>query len=495
MMSTRLSSGCLAAVATFAAVVFTACGSTPDKHAVSPAGGADDGASGGAVSTSGGADDGASGASGGVVASAGAESGGEAAGGAVGTSGCATPTGPGVEHVDYVTTDETWTAADSPHLIPRGIRVQAGATLTIEPCAEVRIQEPAAIRVFGALVALGASDQHIKIHADDPAKPFGYIGSSGGSISLAYVDLENGGSTQDPNGNGVLDVSSDQNAPTEAMLSVQHVTITGSQQYGISLSGGATFTADSTDLTIADTTDGPLRVPPRLLSNIPDGDYTSNKVAAITVPTLSHGDIAYGDVTIAPRGVPYLVVAGSGNVADFRVGGGEIFSTLTILPGVELRFTHDGVFWVEFSGGSSGALIALGTDKDKILLTSSAWPVASPGDWLGLKFGGTEPSPTNQLEKVVIDNAGGGTLAAASHCLPTGEVSRDEDAAVTLFAQPSGVFIADCQIQNSAALGIDEAWRGDQLDFVSGNRFEAVADCKQSRPRDVNGGCMPSLCP
>src|SRR5688572_6284681 len=53
--------------------------------------------------------------------------------------GCAAPTGPGTEHSTAIAVDETWTEEDSPHIVTFDIAV-TDATLTIEPCAVVRVK-------------------------------------------------------------------------------------------------------------------------------------------------------------------------------------------------------------------------------------------------------------------------------------------------------------------------------------------------------------------
>ncbi|MEQ1572079.1 MAG: hypothetical protein ABMA64_41005, partial [Myxococcota bacterium] len=38
---------------------------------------------------------------------------------------CPAPTGPGTEHATWISADETWSAADSPHRIPYTLRLTA----------------------------------------------------------------------------------------------------------------------------------------------------------------------------------------------------------------------------------------------------------------------------------------------------------------------------------------------------------------------------------
>src|SRR5690606_35357119 len=63
-------------------------------------------------------------------------------------AGCPAPTAGPTLHDGAIGMDEVWTADGSPHIVSRFASVPEGATLTIEPCAEVRMQAEAAL-VFG----------------------------------------------------------------------------------------------------------------------------------------------------------------------------------------------------------------------------------------------------------------------------------------------------------------------------------------------------------
>jgi hypothetical protein len=73
---------------------------------------------------------------------------------------CTAPAGPGTEHNgDAITADTTWRAADGPHFVTFGFQVKTGATLTIEPCAEVRFKGSYGLTIEGKLIADG-TDTH-----------------------------------------------------------------------------------------------------------------------------------------------------------------------------------------------------------------------------------------------------------------------------------------------------------------------------------------------
>src|SRR5687767_2024980 len=64
--------------------------------------------------------------------------------------------GPGTDHAGSVTADETWSEADGPHRITFDLSIQ-GATVTIEPCVEVRIAAGREITIGGTTGAPAAA--------------------------------------------------------------------------------------------------------------------------------------------------------------------------------------------------------------------------------------------------------------------------------------------------------------------------------------------------
>src|SRR5215467_2135917 len=84
---------------------------------------------------------------------------------------CAAPAGAGTMHTGTITMAQTWTAADSPHIIPSDTSIRAD--ITIEACAVVRIGDGKTLEVRGAtLTAAGMPGRPVTIEAVDPAKPW-----------------------------------------------------------------------------------------------------------------------------------------------------------------------------------------------------------------------------------------------------------------------------------------------------------------------------------
>jgi hypothetical protein len=87
---------------------------------------------------------------------------------------CAAPTGGPTMHGGTLNHDEVWTAAGSPHLVTSSVVVAGplSPTLTIEPCAEVRIAAQSALQIgqtgnAATLVAVGTETEPIRFVRKD----------------------------------------------------------------------------------------------------------------------------------------------------------------------------------------------------------------------------------------------------------------------------------------------------------------------------------------
>lgn len=65
-----------------------------------------------------------------------------------------------------ISTDTTWTLANSPYIVTAPAIVESGATLTIEPGVEVKFAEDSKLTVEGKLQAIGTASNKIKFTAD-----------------------------------------------------------------------------------------------------------------------------------------------------------------------------------------------------------------------------------------------------------------------------------------------------------------------------------------
>ena len=408
---------------------------------------------------------------------------------------CSVPTGEGTRHGgDDITTDVTWSAAGSPHIVTYSPTVRPTGTLHLEPCATVLFEAGVGMQIAGRLEALGTASRPITMAASDAARPFGYIEVRGGFADLAYVTLTNGGAPG-PNSNAMLDVWGASTPQRTQNARLRHVTIVGSAQFGLTLERSGTLTDDSTGLTIRGAVGGPINVRgPALAHGIPEGTYTGNTVDEILVMATSE---MAEDTTWHDRGVPYRIGDTQGNGMDFRVGlsTGSTLATWTLEPGVNIRVSPAGrVRFQANAAAINGSLIAQGTAASPIVFTSAVTPAVA-GQWRGLVFEATNAASTT-LDHVEIRYAGGPSQANSFHCQPgspNGGYSANEDAALAVFGQPTGAFLRNSTLADSAGDGVNLAYQGDSVDFLAGNTFTAVR-CRQTLPRSRSGAC-PSPVP
>jgi hypothetical protein len=410
---------------------------------------------------------------------------------AAAASTCSIPTGPGTTHEGLVTADERWTAAASPHVVTFDMTVRSGATLTLEPCAVVRIKKGYAIVAEGHLVAAGSALQPVDIGPFEEGQSWGYLQVVvPGTLSLAYTTVHGGGG-QDVNALGMIEARGDQDLTAQPVLKVDHVSVVGSATWGVSLRGSGAFTVDSQALTITGSAKEAMRILPRLATNIPSGSYTGNAVNAILVETEAYGDVNLEDVTFHNRGVSYHV-GGSYTFGTLRVGPNPV--ALTIEAGVTMAFSSTGTLSTVSNNGSTGAIVAAGSATQPIVFTSVS-PTPSAGDWQGLVFSHVA-DVHSRLDHVEIRFAGAVSQASGGHCEPDKGYYVGDDAALTIFAQPASEFLTNSLIADSKTLGVDLAYFGDPVDFLASNQFVDVTSCKVSTPRLPSGACPDTIaCP
>ncbi len=412
---------------------------------------------------------------------------------------CTAPTaGPTIHEGGDVGADEVWSANGSPHIVKQNVNVRNGAKLTIEPCAEVRVAKGKTINVAfpitpntGTLVAKGTETQPIKIVGEEGERWASLSIRAGGTADLAYVTFENGGG--DFQNGATIAAYGDGEDGADALLTVDHVTIKGSLGTGAWLSRGATFGEESRDLVVtgsgSDEAPYPLEIEEHAIDRVPTGSYTGNKKDEILIDPRGGRTAGSGlleDATLHDRGVPYHV--GRSKNHSLLIGGrpDEKLVTLTIEPGVKLRFTEGSALKVQHFTNqkpSTAALRALGTAAKPIVLTS-ALDAPAPGAWVGVWFGGI-PAPSNEIDNVRIEWAGGDCGCILNTC----SAITEHEGAVIFTAQPPSAFITNTTFANVAMHAITQGYDGSFVDFRPTNKFEGVSGCEQTRPREASTQC------
>jgi hypothetical protein len=402
---------------------------------------------------------------------------------------CPTPTGGPTSHSGDVKGDETWTAAASPHIISSSVAVRDGAKLTIEPCATVLVAQDQRLSVAfpltpntGTLIAEGTPEHPIRFAGQDGARWADLYIDAPGTARLKYVTLEGGGSNAgDGTGGATIFVNGDSVLPADPTILLDHVTIKGSANAGLWMRAGATFLPGSTDLVVtqsgSDTSPYPVRIEEHSMDGLPTGSYTGNKIDEILLQSFGTGIAGGGlivDATLHDRGVPYRVGG------HFNVGGGNTRATLTIEPGVTIKFEPQSSLRIQtFTGDTpaNAAIVAVGTAAKPIVFTSAA-AVPQPGDWEGLWFGGSL-EPTNRLDYVHIEYAGWDCGCIFNTC---SDITTHEGAVILTNPPPNGAFITNSTFKAIAGHGVTEGFGGSLVNFRPTNTFD-VSKCVQTLPK------------
>ncbi len=405
---------------------------------------------------------------------------------------CEVPTGAGTTHSGDIMGNERWTAADSPHVITGNVRIFS--TVTLEPCALVRLGDSKGIQVgsttqMGKLVAQGTPTQQVTFAAEDSSKPWGSISVDiMGSLDFTDTVLVGGanpGSAQ--NGGGVVvayGTASNQPMLTRSLRFV-NVTISNAAGHAVNLQRMSGFTADSKNLRVTES--GGMASP---------WPIVVEAGAVGTLPTVSFLANRAPDIFIEPRGsMPSDTFKNVG--APYRIGGRLLVapsvdgstSTLTIEGGVTLKMdtTNDSGLTVGTSSVRQGVLVANGTVAAPILFTSPK-DVPAPGDWSNLYFANT-PTTGNAMTYVTVEYAGAFSGLQGYGCGPI-----ENDGSVIILSRPDTAFLQNSTIRNGGGdTGLLLGWRSDMSgpDFLITNTFRSLPPCQVSRWRNDTGESCP----
>ncbi len=420
---------------------------------------------------------------------------------------CPAPAGVPTSHAGFVSADETW--GPGLHEVTANVLVRAGVTLTVAPCAVVRLAKDVNLEVDDeakALVAEGTATHPIVFERARATEAWGaLVAYAPATIRLAYTTLRGGGTTKAGLGaefaGAAIAARSQQTTRTD-VLAIDHVSVEGSSGVGILLDSTG-FVAGSRALTVTGSGSYPVYLGAAFATNLPEGTYAPNGEAAFLLQSVGAAvydaaDPIFGDVTLRNRGLAYVVGSGSSSI---EVGDGRSESpkgSLTIEPGVELRFKASSsgrsqlrvrAQRVGTKDVAQGALIANGTTAAPIVFTSqSSTPAA--GDWQGLYFEGTS-DPRNSMQYTHILGAGADSTSTGLCVAAPGAPNFDADCSVILWLDdaPSSAFITNSTIEDGRGCGVYRGWKGASVDFTATNTFRRLTGCAQSNVAPLSGSC------
>jgi hypothetical protein len=421
---------------------------------------------------------------------------------------CTAPAGSGTTHTSP-TADETWTAQASPHLIPNGLTIPQGVTVTIAACATVKLGPAADFIVNGKLVTAGTQGRRVTFERLNATQAWGQLDATRTqvkpAIELAWTKLQGGGLSTglDLETSSMVRVRANSGSAGEAMIRVEQVELRGSSSVGIELTDSATFASGSSALTIKESASEPVRMNGWALTTLPDGDYAGNGVDYLVVNPYERLGVTgiAREVVIHKRNVPYRVgTFGNNLVLTLGAPTGMAVTTLRIEAGATVAFNKDtGLYVASVSNVASGEVIIAGTAAERVTLTSAVTPKAA-GDWRGLMFG-APPTAGTMLDYVVFEYSGStNTQTSGFSCgtEPAAPTAKGGIMGALSFATDQPVtrqILTHSTIRDSGSNGIDRGWKGDPVDYLATNTFERIAYCRQTAPKPLAGLCAsPAPC-
>jgi parallel beta-helix repeat protein len=327
-------------------------------------------------------------------------------------------------HSGHITSDETWTLVGSPHIVDALLVVRDGATLTIEPGVEVRFNKDAINPKLiigsdgtpGRLIARGTDTQKIIFTSNEISPQPGdwsdiYFSDTAADDSIienAIIEYGRGGGAH-----GNIQIHSSN--PTIRNCIIRKGLNDGIYMHdSTSEISGCRF-EENEKYGIKISSSSPILDANEFINNGSYPVYINNGSPGYPEPVL------YGTNTFSgnnPDQIYFKVCAISHNHTLRYLGIPYYFpsltsvkdgATLTIEPGVEVRFNKDAlnprlVIGEGGAGGTSGRLIAQGTDTQKIVFTSNAVS-PQPGDWNEINFNSTA-ADDSIIENAIIEYGG-----------------------------------------------------------------------------------------
>jgi YD repeat-containing protein/parallel beta-helix repeat protein len=354
----------------------------------------------------------------------------------------------------------------------------------------------------GALQALGTSEKKI-LFTTSHATP-----APGKWYGILFYSTAAESSTMD---NCIVEYAGYGNYPAiytySSSPTISNTAIHNNQYYGISNSNGSPVISgneitgngyyavysNAGAITLTDNhLDGGISLPNDGLTAISGNifDYTQGR--AVRVPVDWVGDLTSDNSFINTNSNSVVeVIAGTvardalwkdklplqilGSITVKGTDGDDFLTTLSLDPGVELRFNRNIQFVIGGTSGDPGALVAVGTAEKRILFTSSeAAPAA--GNWYGILLY-TTSADTSILDHCTVEyggysNYGGVYNYGASATIANSTLRYNQAYGVRVYTG-SPIIRDSIFIEN----GIHAIYSQSATPLISGNSFVTPANC------------------
>jgi hypothetical protein len=336
----------------------------------------------------------------------------------------------GTLHGATVTTYERWTRSGSPHRVPHGVHLVAGASLEVEPCAvllfgagtDLVVQNDARLRaegtqnapiLFGSLASTPSPGDWIGVELRTATLP---------GTALSHVRIEHAGAEPVA-----------RNDPPAALRSWQRmgllardVTVSDSGAWGVSIMGAQGFHREARALRVLRSQEGAVRIADvEAVATLPSADLRGNTRDEVFIAATQRTLRRSATWRNPGPGVRYRVR----NDARILVQGPEA-PTLTLAAGTTLAFDEAAELAVGVD--DVGSLVARGSETEGAVVFTSSHVPLTPASWVGLRFGPHAEISHIRLDLVRIEGAGASSEASMGACAVLGQ-QRTEIAGMVVF--------------------------------------------------------------
>lgn len=411
-----------------------------------------------------------------------------------------------------ITADTTWglTSPDpeGEYRVTGTVTVRGGAILTIEPGVMITFNSwtglyigGSAVDDYGTLIADGMDTSQILLTSDS-ASPGAYQGirfrsSAMDSSIMDYCVVQYGGYSTSSNiwidssnptiSNTIIRYSSAYGiyCLNSAAPAITQCLVHANSNHGIYLNSANAPAPVIHSCHFSNNQGYPISAYPHHIPGFSENTFTDNLYQQIYV----QGGTISTDMTWEAAGIPYRM---AGNLYIQGQDGADNVTSLTLEPGVTLQMASYMSIFIghETNTAYPGALIAIGTDTEKITFTADT-STPSPGFWGGLIFQNYSDDTQCELTHCIVEYGGYGSneniyCSAASPAMTHTESSNGSGPGLYCYNGADPI-IDTCSFHDNTTYGI--------YAYTSSSPQIAATTIENNTSHGiyVNSDCSPSI--